>query len=319
MVNVKGRKKVRVGVIGLGVMGSNHVRVLNELVDARLLAVCDVREDLAKNTAERYHCSYYTDSDKFLSDSGVDAVVIATPTITHKELALLSLEYDKHLLVEKPMAATVDDAKIILSRASSKDVFFTVGFIERFNPAVIEAKRQIQSGGIGHPILLVAKRVSQWPVRIGDVGVVVDLAIHDIDIARYVFEKDPSEVYASIGSLRHSFEDYANILLRYDNGETAFIETNWLTPHKVRKLTVTGSEGLISLDYISQEIDIENNSMLVRPRLEYREPLKVELSHFISCIKNGTKPIVSVEDGLKAQQIAEMVLKSSELHKSMKL
>lgn len=312
-------EKVKVGVIGVGAMGSNHARVLSELEDVQLVAVCDISEQRARVVAEKYRCSYYMDSEEFLSKSGVDAVVIATPTVTHKDVALLALEYDKHLLIEKPIAATVDEAKTICSKASSKDVVLTVGFIERFNPAVIEAKRLLKSGRIGHPILLVASRVSQWPKRIGDVGVVVDLAIHDIDIARYVFEKDPAEVYACVGSLRHSFEDYANILLRYNNGETAFIETNWLTPHKVRRLTITGSDGLISLDYISQEIEIENNSELVRPRLTPQEPLKLELSHFISCVKNGEDPLVTGGDGIKALKIAELTLESSKMHRPMNL
>lgn len=312
-------RQVKVGVIGLGVMGSNHVRVINDIEGAKLVAVCDIREEVAKATADKYHCSYYQDSEKFYSDSDADVTIIATPTVTHKDLALMALEYDKHLLVEKPLAANVEDAKEICSKASSKDVFLTVGFIERFNPAVIEAKRLLKSGRIGYPILMTARRVSKWPKRIGDVGVVVDLATHDIDIARYMFEKDPVDVYASMGSLRHSFEDYANILLRYDNGETAFIETNWLTPHKLRKLTITGSEGLISLDYISQEIDIENDSELVRPRLEYCEPLRLELCHLVSCVRNGAEPLVTGEDGVKVLQIAELALESSKMKQSKKL
>lgn len=312
-------ERVKVGVVGVGAMGSNHARVLSELEDAQLVAVCDAWEARAREAAEKYHCDYYVDNEEFLSKSGVDAVVIATPTITHKDIALLALKHGKHLLVEKPLAATVEEAQAICSRASSRDMVLTVGFIERFNPAVTEAKRLLKSGKIGHPILLEARRVSQWPQRIGDVGVVIDLAIHDIDIARYVFEKDPVEVYACVGSLRHSFEDYANILLRYDNGETAFIETNWLTPHKVRQLTITGSEGLISLDYISQEIEIENNSELVRPHLTNQEPLKLELSHFVSCVKNGSKPLVTGEDGVKALKIAELALESSKTRKPMSL
>jgi UDP-N-acetylglucosamine 3-dehydrogenase len=311
--------QIKVGVIGVGAMGSNHARVLSELEDSQLVAVCDVSEEKARAIAEKYRCEYYVDAEQFLSNSGVNAVVIATPTVTHKDLALLALEYGKHILIEKPLAATVEEAKAICSKASSKNAVLTVGFIERFNPAVTEAKRLLKSGKIGHPILLEARRLSEWPKRIGDVGVVVDLAIHDIDIARYVFEKDPVEVYGCVGSLRHSFEDYANILLRYENGETAFIETNWLTPHKVRKLTITGSDGLISLDYISQEIEIENNSELVRPRLANQEPLKLELSHFLSCVKSADQPLVTGEDGVKALKIAELALESSKVHRIMKL
>jgi len=312
-------RRVKVGVIGVGAIGSNHARILSELKDVQLVAVCDIQEETARAIAERWHCDYYVDNEEFLSNSGVDAVIIATPTVTHKDIALLALEGDKHLLVEKPLASTVEEARTICSKASSKDLILTVGFTERFNPAVIEAKRLLKRGRIGHPILLVARRVSLWPKRVGDVGVVIDLAIHDIDIARYFFEKDPLDVYACVGSLRHSFEDYANILLRYDNGETAFIETNWLTPHKVRTLTITGSEGLISLDYISQKIEVENKSELVSPRLTYEEPLKIELRHFISCIENENEPLVDGKDGLRALQIAELALESSRINKPIGL
>ena len=160
-----------------------------------------------------------------------------------------------------------------------------------------------------------SRRVSSWPGRIGDVGVVKDLAIHEIDIATYIFEKDPVEVYASIGKLKHKiFEDYANIMLRFNNGETAFIESNWITPHKVRKLTLTGSTGLLYVDYISQSIEIENAAEKRRPYLLYREPLKLELSHFVSCVANGQDPLVKGEDGVKALRIAEAALKSSKNH-----
>jgi len=308
-------RKVKAGVIGVGYWGRNHARVLSKMRDAELTAVCDIDRENVKAVASNYKCDCYTDIDDFLSESDVDAVVIATPTETHAKVALSVLQYGKHALIEKPMAATVSQAEAILAEASAKGVLLTVGFIERFNPAIMEAKKIMKKGEIGHPILMSSRRVSSWPGRIGDVGVVKDLAIHEIDMARYIFEKDPIEVYASIGKLNNkSFEDYANIMLLFNKGETAFIEANWITPHKVRKLTLTGTIGLLTIDYITQNVEIENNMENRRPYIDYQEPLVLELSHFISCIINGQDLLVNGEDGVKALQIADAALNSSVNH-----
>lgn len=173
---------------------------------------------------------------------------------------------------------------------------------------------------IGNLVCATAKRVSEWPERIGDVGVVKDTAIHDIDITRYLFGEEPTAVYAKTGSMKHKkFEDYAQIMLTFESGKSAFIESNWLTPYKTRTLVVTGSKAIMKLDYITQELTIEDAKETMQPRYPWQEPLKLELQHFANCILKKEKPLITGMDGVKALQIAEAVLKSSAANKMVKL
>jgi UDP-N-acetylglucosamine 3-dehydrogenase len=152
------------------------------------------------------------------------------------------------------------------------------------------------------------------------VGVVKDMAIHDIDVMRYIFNEDPITVYAKTGSMRHKkFEDYAQIMLTYKDGKSAFIESNWLTPYKTRTLTVTGSDAIMRLDYITQELWIEEPKETLQPRYTWQEPLKLELQHFADCILAKKKPLITAADGLKALQIAEAALQSSAKNRAIKL
>lgn len=209
------------------------------------------------------------------------------------------------------MANTVQQARKLVDLAQRKEKILTVGFLERFNPGVQHAKEAVDKREIGTLVCATAKRVSRWPVRIGDVGVIKDIAIHDIDIMRYLFSEDPIAVYAKAGALRHKFEDYAQLMLTFKEGKTAFIEANWLTPYKIRKLVVTGSEAIVTVDYLTQEVTIETSGQTLSPRYEWLEPLKLELQHFAKCILGNREPIITGLDGLKALQVAEAALKSA--------
>jgi len=164
---------------------------------------------------------------------------------------------------------------------------------------------------MGDVILAHTRRVSRRPLRIGDVGVIKDLAIHDIDIVNQVFDTEVKEVFATAGSIAHSFEDCANILIRFQENRSAFIETNWLTPRKVRRLIITGTLGLINIEYITQEITIENNKRLYQPFIENKEPLRLELEQFVDSILKDEPPKPTGEDGLKALKICEAALRSA--------
>ncbi|MEM2974956.1 MAG: Gfo/Idh/MocA family oxidoreductase, partial [Candidatus Bathyarchaeia archaeon] len=243
-----------------------------------------------------------------------------TWTTTHAEEATKALNAGKHVLIEKPIASTVPEAKKIVELAKREQLHLMVGFIERFNPGVQRVKEAINEGKIGTLVSATARRVSQWPERIGDIGVVKDTAIHDIDVMRYLFGEDPVAVYAKVGNLRHKrFEDYAQIMLSFKQNRTAFIETNWLTPYKTRNLIVTGSEAIISLDYLTQKVTIETAGQTLTPRYEWQEPLKLELQHFADSILNNKEPQVTGEDGLKALIIAEAALKSTQNNKAVLL
>jgi UDP-N-acetylglucosamine 3-dehydrogenase len=285
-----------------------------------LIAVCDKDEARAKAIAELFGVEAYTDSRKMMKRKDIEAVTVCTWSTNLATEAINVLEAGKHVLVEKPMANSVREAKKIVDLAKKKQRYLMVGFLMRFIPGVQRIREAVKKGEIGTLVYATARRVSEWPERIGDVGVVKDLAIHDIDITRYLLCGDPVEVYAKAGSLRHKqFEDHAQILLTFKGGKTAFIEANWLTPYKIRKLTVTGSRAIMSLDYITQEITIETSGQTMAPRYEVKEPLKLELQHFANSILNDKEPIITGADGLKAVQVAEAVLKSAQIGTAIKL
>lgn len=313
-------RKLGVAVIGAGFWGRNHARNLRELNETHLIAVCDKDRARAKAVAELFGVEAFSDSRQLLKKPDVEAVTVCTWSTSLAKETLRALKAGKHVLVEKPMANSLGEAKRIVDLAQKNQRLLMTGFLMRFIPGVQRIKEAIEKGEIGALVFCSARRVSQWPERIGDVGVVKDLAIHDIDITRYLSDGDPVEVYAKAGSYRHKkFEDHAQILLTFKGGKTAFIEANWLTPYKIRKLIVTGSEAIMTLDYITQEINIETAGQTVAPRFEVKEPLKLELQHFANSVLNGKEPIVTGLDGLKALQIANAALKSSQKGAAIKL
>jgi UDP-N-acetylglucosamine 3-dehydrogenase len=313
-------KKLGVAVIGTGFWGRNHARVFKELEETELLAVCDINAERAKNIAKQFNVKAYTSIGKMLQRKDIDAVSICTWSKNLAKGALTALKAEKHVLVEKPMATNLKQAEKLLKTAEEKGLHLTVGFLMRFIPGVQHIKNAIENKMIGNLVCATAKRVSEWPERIGDVGVVKDTAIHDIDITRYLFGEEPIAVYAKTGNMKHKkFEDYAQIMLNFESGKSAFIESNWLTPYKTRTLVVTGSKAIMKLDYITQELTIEDAKETMQPRYPWQEPLKLELQHFANCILKKEKPLITGMDGAKALRIAEAALKSSAANKMIKL
>jgi UDP-N-acetylglucosamine 3-dehydrogenase len=313
-------KKLGVAVIGTGFWGRNHARVFKELQETELLAICDINPQRAEAVAEHFGVKPYTNTGAMLKNKNIEAVSVCTWSTNLAKEALKALNAGKHVLVEKPMAANAREAEQLLKKAETYGLHLTVGFLMRFIPGLQRIKREVEDKTLGEPVCATAKRVSQWPERIGDVGVVKDLAIHDIDVMRHILNKDPVSVYAKTGSMRHvRFEDYAQIMLTFKGGQSAFIESNWLTPYKTRTLTVTGSEAIMKLDYITQELTIENAKETIQPRYALQEPLKLELQHFAKCVTSKEKPLITGIDGLKAIRIAEAALKSSATGKAVKL
>jgi UDP-N-acetylglucosamine 3-dehydrogenase len=313
-------KKIGVAVIGTGFWGKNHARVYKELESTNLVAICDVNAERAKAIANQYGVKAYTSSSQMLQNEEVEAVSVCTWSTMLAKEALKALHAGKHVLVEKPMATNTKQAEGLLKTADENGLHLTVGFLMRFIPGLQNIREAVASKKIGDLVSASAKRVSQWPERIGDVGVVKDTAIHDIDIMRYVSGQDAISVYAKTGNMRHrQFEDYAQIMMAYEGGGSAFIESNWLTPYKTRTLTVTGTDAIMRLDYITQELWIENAKETLQPRLPFQEPLRMELQHFADCILEKKKPLVSGVDGLKALEIAMAALESSAKNKAIKI
>lgn len=313
-------KKLGVAVVGTGFWGKNHARVYKELSSTELVAICDANAERAKTVADQFGVKAYTNSARMLRNEAIEAVSVCTWSTSLAKEALKALNAGKHVLVEKPMATNVKQAKRLVDVAEANGLHLTVGFLMRFIPGLQHIREAVANKKLGELVCVTAKRVSQWPERIGDVGVVKDTAIHDVDVMRFVSGEDPIFVYAKTGSMRHKkFEDYAQIMLTYEDGKTAFIESNWLTPYKTRTLTVTGSEAIMRLDYITQELWIEDAKESLQPRFPWQEPLKVELQHFADCVSAKKKPVITAADGVKALQIAEAALVSSVKNKAVKL
>jgi UDP-N-acetylglucosamine 3-dehydrogenase len=313
-------KKLGVAVIGTGFWGRNHARVFKELEETELLAVCDINAERAKNVANQFGVKAYTSIGKLLKRKDIEAVSMCVWSLNLAKETLKALKTGKHVLVEKPMATNVKQAEKLLKTAEEEGLHLSVGFLMRFIPGIQHMKNAIEDKTMGNLVCATAKRVSEFPERIGDVGVVKDTAIHDIDIIRYLFSEEPIAVYAKTGKMKYKkFEDYAQIMLTFEGGKSAFIESNWLTPYKTRTLVVTGSKAIMKIDYITQELTIENAKETIQPRYLWREPLKLELQHFANCILKKEKPLITGIDGLKALQIAEAAIKSSATGKAVKL
>ena len=313
-------KKLGVAVIGTGFWGKNHARAYKEIESTNLMAICDVNPERAQAIADQFGVKAYTDSTTMLRDSEIEAVSVCTWSTVLAQEALKVLKAGKHVLVEKPMAADSKQAEKLVEVAQENDLVLTVGFLTRFIPGLQHIRQAVESKKIGEFVCATAKRVTQWPERIGDVGVIKDTAIHDIDVVRYLTGEDPTCVFAKTGHMHHKqFEDYAHVMLTYEDGKSAFIESNWLTPYKTRTLVVTGSDAIMKLDYITQELWIEDAKQTVQPRYAFVEPLKLELQHFAQCVNEKKKPLVTGLDGIKALKIAEAIMASSEQNKVIAL
>ena len=313
-------RKLGVAVIGTGFWGKNHARVYTELAETDLIAICDIDAERARSVAKQFGVKPYVNTGSLLKNKDIEAVSICTWSTRLAKEALKALKAGKHVLVEKPMAANSKQAQKLLQTAEKEALHLTVGFLMRFIPGLQHIERAVKDRTIGELVCATSKRVSQWPERIGDVGVVKDTAIHDIDVMRYIFNEDPVAVYGKTGNMAHTkFEDYAQLMLTFKGGKTAFIESNWLTPYKTRTLVATGSKAIMRLDYITQELTIENEKETLQPRYPVKEPLKLELQNFAKSILENERPLATGEDGLKALRIAEAAMKSSATGRVVKL
>ncbi len=309
---------IRAGVIGVGAMGQHHVRIYSEMENVELVGISDVSESRVNELAQQYKTRGFTDYNELL-EQNLDAISLVVPTTLHMPIGLDVIKSGANLLVEKPIADTLENAEKLTDAADDAGVKLMVGHIERFNPAVTKLKQIIDSGLLGKIVSISARRVGPYNPRIRDVGVILDIGVHDIDVISYLYGKKVNEVYSIAGADIHSFEDHAAIILRYDDVFSGIVETNWLTPHKVRKLTVIGVDGVAYLDYIDQTVELHDGEWIRKAKVEMDEPLKKELMHFIDAISNGKEPSPSGEDGTHALKVAMAAIESYENGKSVKI
>jgi UDP-N-acetylglucosamine 3-dehydrogenase len=294
---------LKVGVIGLGEIGQHHARIYSQL-GCELVGVADTNLERAKEIGEKYGAQYYADYHDLLPK--VEAVSIAVPTTLHHAVAMDCLREGVHCLVEKPITSNLYDAEEMIETAERNQVNLAIGHIERFNPAVIKLKQMIEEGILGKLLIISTRRVGPFAPRVRDIGIIIDTATHDIGVVKYLLGKDPVSVFSRAGSLIHTKEDHAIIVLNFVE-TTACIEVNWFTPHKVRTLVATGSEGIAYLDYIEQTIRVANSHIGVGSNgIEIRkeEPLKLELEDFLKSVAERVKPGVPGEEGWAILKIA---------------
>lgn len=322
---------IRTGVIGVGSMGQNHVRIYNDI--SNLVAVSDSSERQGRLVANRFDVDWYEDYTDMLTK--VDAVSIAVPTVMHRKVAEDVARAGVHILIEKPIAGNTVDSESILRTTESEGIKLAVGHVERHNPVVAYAKKAIVEGQWGRIISMTSRRVSNFPSRIHDVGVLFDLLIHDIDICSHLSGENVNSVYAVGGMMKAKYEDYATIVLVHENKIISICEANWLTPMKIRKLGITTSTNYIELDYQNQSIESFKSDYLevdeknlYSSNLEFssevipiikKEPLLIEIFDFLESITKNRKPLVSGHDGLNVVKISEAALNSLRIHKPINL
>lgn len=309
---------MRVGVIGAGAMGQHHIRIYSELPDVELVGVADIDKVRINELATKYNIKAFTDHNTLL-EQNLDAVSIAVPTKIHKEVALAAIRAGVNLLVEKPIADSIENATEIIEKAKRAGLKLMVGHIERFNPAVLKLKEIIDSGMLGKIVSISTRRVGPYNPRIRDVGVILDIGVHDIDVISYLYGMKVNEVYAIAGADIHSFEDHAAIILRFNHKYSGIVETNWLTPHKVRKLTVIGLKGVAYLDYIDQTVELHDEKWVRMAKVEKSEPLKNELKYFLKCISKNMQPSPSGEEGRHALEAAMAAIDSYNQGKAIRI
>ncbi len=299
----------KIAVIGVGGWGKNHARVLKEL--GCLAAICDLDPARATEIAGKHGVQSYSSVDEMLNTEQLDGCLVCTPTKTHAAVANTLMEHGVNTFVEKPMSFSAKECEELMQVAERKRVVLTSGYVERFNPAVSDARNLIEGGKYGDPMMIEFHRENRMPLHIKDVGVIYDTSVHDIDAAMFLFGSRPNVVFARAGKRFHSFEDFATIMLGFEGQKVAIIASNWLTPKKVRTFSAVCTDGIITGDFLTQEIRIDHAEATIMPRRQFQEPLTLELRNFIEAIEGKSKIMVTAADATNVTRVAEAAILSS--------
>src|SRR4029077_14847717 len=296
---------LKIGVIGVGVMGSNHARVLSEMAGVTLVGVVDPDRKQRELVGHTLGCPVFADLDALL-ESDVEAVTIAAPTHLHQDIALACIARGLHVMVEKPIAPTVEEGRAIVTAARRAGLTLMVGHVERFNPAVESIKRAIK----GQDILSIAiTRVGPFPPRMSNVGVVIDLAVHDIDLIRWFTDSEIVEIQPQLSSAVAEREDIALLQFRTASGVLAQINTNWLTPFKARNIHIATRDKYLMADLLTLQVtecfgyQPDGSYSMRHLSVGYAEPLRSEMLAFVSAIR-GAAPSVTGEEAVASLEIA---------------
>jgi predicted dehydrogenase len=333
----RGADTLRGVVVGLGVMGTHHLRVLRALPGVAVPAVVDLdagrRERAVAANAETQAHTSLADA---LNAHELDFACLAVPVAHLPEAAHEAIAAGLDVLVEKPMAPTEEQALEMIDAAERRGVALAVGHVERFNPAVVALRSRLEADAIGRVHQMHARRLSPFPNRDGSQGVALDLATHDIDVMRFVTGQEVGRVYAETAApLSDGHEDLLCATLRFDDDATGLLEVNWMTPTKVRQLTILGERGMFVVDYLAQDLYFHEHPTratewdalagmrgggegdMVRFALDRREPLRVQWEAFLDAVRGGERPPVDGGDGLAALSTARAIRRSGELHEAV--
>jgi predicted dehydrogenase len=299
-------RPLRVGVIGAGIMGANHARVFAGLPGVTLIGVADPNPQQRELVTRVLGVPAVDNADELLGP-GLDAVTIAAPTHLHHDLAMKCIARGIHVLVEKPIASNVDEGREIIAAAEAKGVTLMVGHVERFNPAVQSIKQAIENEDI---LPIAITRVGPFPPRMSDIGVVIDLAVHDIDLIRWFTDSEIVEVQPQLSSAVAQREDIALLQFRTASGVLAHINTNWLTPFKARTVHVATRQKYVMGDLLTRQVTEcfgfkQDGSYSMRHlSVGHDEPLRAELSAFVAAVRGDRAPPVTGEEGVQSLAIA---------------
>jgi predicted dehydrogenase len=330
---------IRVAVVGVGAMGKNHARMYREIAEAELVAVADIHLAQAESVGRLYGVPAYYDYHELMAREHPEAVTVAVPTQLHYQIVSELLDAGCHVLVEKPVAATVDEAKHLVALAEKYGRVLMVGHIERYNQAVIELKTRLEAGELGRVFQIHARRLGPFPDRVRDTGVVLDLATHDLDLMRYLIGSEVVRVYAEIMREVHTtHEDLFDGLVRFADNTLGLLEINWLTPTKIRELYVTGERGMFRADYLTQDLYFFENAeihvgewpalnvlrgvsegTMTRFAIRKKEPLRAEVEAFLAAVHGDRSRMVNGQDGWIALQLALELLDSARTHRVKEL
>jgi UDP-N-acetylglucosamine 3-dehydrogenase len=325
---------LRAGVIGVGSMGRNHARVYAGMEEIELAAVCDVNAVSAQRVGAMYRCNAYADYHEMIERERLDMISIVVPTAEHYAVANDVIQRGVSVLIEKPIAATIEQGQALIEAAQRAGVVLTVGHIERYNPAIIALKEQLADQELGHIFQVSARRVGPFPARIMDVGVVIDLATHEMDILNYLIDSAISRMHVELHRHIHaSHEDMLSAILRFENGVIGSLDINWLTPTKIRELSVIGERGMFVANYLTQDLTFYENDYcqqnkqwqelarigvtegrVIRQKVQRREPLLEELRSFGEAVRGEHAPLVRGEDGLRALMLANELVRQGSKH-----
>ena len=303
-------------------MGKHHARVYSQLKTSNLVAVADINPSNGKLLSKKFNCHFYTDYRDMVRSEKIDAVSIAVPTFKHHEVALFCISEKVHLLLEKPIAGNIEEAISICNASEKNGVILQVGHIEHFNPAVVELIKILRKNLLGELLTIVVRRVGITPPQIKDANVIIDLAIHDIELCNTLINKLPEKIYCRAGAgILPDREDFADIFLEY-NGVNVLIQSNWITPVKIRQMHLTGTKGYAELDFIEQKLSLAKTvverdyddsgtfvvkfgqSNMIDIPVVSDEPLKLEIKHFLNCILNNEQPCIDGKGAIAALKVA---------------